>query len=38
MTRDLDDTINEELTNIAIIYQSAVRFPIYTPSHESLIK
>ena len=31
MTRDLDDPINEDL-NFVIIYHSAVRFHIYTPS------
>ena len=35
--RDLNDPINGDLINFVIIYQSAVRFPIYTPSPESLL-
>ena len=37
MTHDLDDPINEDLINFVIIYQSAVRFLIYTPSDDSLM-
>ena len=37
MIRDLDCEINEDLINFVIVYQTAVRFPIYTPSEDSLI-
>ena len=37
MNRDLDDPINEDLINFVITYQSAVSFPIYTLSNDSLM-
>ena len=37
MTRDLDDPINSDSINFVIIYQSAIRFPTYTPNDESLM-
>ena len=37
MIHDLDDPINKDLIKFVIIHQSTVRFPIYTPSDDSLM-